>query len=96
MYILQKSYPNTHVTNIPNQHLFLGECKGVGLVPRGNNDNHILVLILTEDDGDWFISESGFSSFWIEDLKEQLQAAADWMERHATKDPSGYGYCFNT
>ena len=54
---------------------FKGRCKGVELIKRGINDNHICINILTEDDGNWFVSKSeiGFSSSWIDELIEQLQ-----------------------
>ena len=51
---------------------FLGSCKGVELIRRGENDNHICFDILTEDDGNWFSSKEPSSSFWIKDLIEQL------------------------
>lgn len=82
---------------VPNRHLFLGENQGVALVPRGPNDNHIKVVLLVGDDGYWFVTKNevvSFSSYWIKDLVEQLQAAKHWMAENAIRDPSGYGYCF--
>lgn len=82
---------------IPNKHLFLGENQGVALIPRGPGDNHIIVVFLVEDDGNWSVSRNqvvSFSNFWIRDLMEQLQAAEQWMVTNAVKDPSGFGYCF--
>ena len=53
---------------------FLGACKGVRLVKRGPDDPHICLLILTEDDDNWFPSKEPFSSFWLDDLLVQLNA----------------------
>lgn len=63
---------------------FKGECKGVRLRERAPNDNHICVEILTEDDENWFTSDSYFSSVWIDDLITQLQAAKAYVE---TQEP---------
>jgi len=89
--------------DIPNNHCFLGECCGVALVPRGEKDNHILFVILGEDDEQWFLQSydgkyncHGTSSYWMDDLLEQLNQAKAWLKRNAEKDPSGYGYCFKT
>lgn len=71
---------------------FLGQCKGVGLFPRGsNNDNHVCFAILTEDDGNWFQSDKGStSSFWLPELIIQLQAAEKWCQDNCTRDKWGY------
>jgi hypothetical protein len=45
---------------VPDEHLFLGRCKGVALVPRGKDDPHVCIYICTEDDGNWFISSNMF------------------------------------
>ena len=79
---------------IKNDHLFLGSCAGIALTKRGPTDPHIMFLILTEDDENWFISNNGFSSFWIDDLEIQIKKAKEWMENNAIKDPSGFGYTF--
>lgn len=36
---------------------FKGNCKGIRLTRRGENDPHIMVSILTEDDENWFVDE---------------------------------------
>lgn len=82
--------------DIPEEHLFLGKCKGIALVPRGKNDPHICLLALAEDDGLWFASGNAFSSFWADDLEKSLARATNWMKTHADKDPSGYGYVFRS
>ena len=75
---------------------FLGVCKGVHLDKRGENDNHITVQILTEDDGNWFASEKGFSSYWIDDLINQLQKAKEFLEKQEPDiyDGRQYGWKF--
>ncbi len=72
---------------------FLGSCKGVALEERGEGDPHVCLVILTEDDEHWFPSKNGFSSFWTDDLIEQLQAAKQWMEENCDSD-DGCGWKF--
>lgn len=79
---------------VPKDRLFLGKCKGVALVPRGKNDNHICTLILTEDDGNWFCSSNYFSGFWLDDLKEQIEKAKNWIIKNAIVDVNGVGFNF--
>jgi hypothetical protein len=72
---------------------FLGRCMGVGLKQRGPEDLHVCLVILSEDDGNWFASDRGFSSHWTDDLLRQLQAARRWMADNC--DPDGhYGWKF--
>ena len=75
---------------------FKGECKGIRLFPRGVNDNHICIVILTEDDGNWFVSDHYFSSFWTDDLIKQLQLAKAYMETQTPDIYDGvqYGWKF--
>lgn len=65
---------------------FKGNCKGVRLKKRGADDNHISVQLLTEDDEMWYEGDS-FSSYWIDELIEQLQNAKKFIE---TQDPDIY------
>ena len=73
---------------------FLGNCAGVRLVPRGDDDNHICVEILAEDDGTWQQGNE-FSSFWLDELIAQLQAARRYIKTQKP-DPEGFGYEFKT
>ena len=82
---------------------FLGECKGVGLSPRGEEggeegDRHVMFTILTEDDGKWHAGGAGgaasSSSHWLPDLEQQLEAAHTWLERNA--DFGEYGWKFRS
>jgi len=77
---------------VPNKHLFLGSCKGVALMPRGSKDGHICFLVLTEDDGNWFVSTNSSSSFWIDDLIKQLTRAKKWMKKNALKEGCGHRF----
>lgn len=81
-----------------NKIEFKGKCKGVKLIKRSENDNHICVIIITEDDENWFESETSFSSYWIDELIEQLKNAKSFLE---TQNPSihegrQYGWEFKT
>ena len=66
---------------------FKGDCKGIRLEQRAPNDLHIIMKVLTEDDGNWFVDEGhGFSSSWCDDLIEQIEDAQRWMKKHGVPD----------
>lgn len=100
-----KLYIDERKVTIPDERVFLGDSFGVVLVPRiihhpwdleenGEEDNHICFLIVSEDDGNWFLSEgSGASSSYLSDLKAQISLAEDWIKHNAVKD-GRYGYRF--
>lgn len=74
---------------------FWGNCHAVRLVYRGQKDNHICFEILTEDDGNWFVSKNCTSSFWLPELINILSAADNWMKENAKPDMNGniqFGY----
>lgn len=78
---------------------FKGECKGIRLVPRNSKDgdNHILVQFLTEDDGMWHEEEGLGSSYWIDELIEQLCDAREYIktqEPDIAENGKQYGYKF--
>lgn len=74
---------------------FKGGQFGVRLVPRGGNDPHVCIQLLGEDDENWFEIGNSFSSFWIDDLIQQLQIAKKAMEA-LPKDRHGYGREFES
>ena len=73
--------------------LFLGHCHGVVLSRRGEDDPHVVVQLIIEDDGNWFISLSNFSAFWLPELQDLLSEAEVWMMMHCEKISDG-GYEF--
>lgn len=78
--------------------VFKGNLKGIVLSKRGgDNDSHIKINIITEDDENWFTSsnENGFSSYWLNDLQEQLELSKKWMIENCIPDIHDgiqYGY----
>ena len=68
---------------------FLGNCMGVGINPRGINDDALMVTLLTEDDENWFSSNQTFNSYWLDEMITQLQAAKAYIEFQKDK-PNGY------
>lgn len=70
--------------------LFLGNCHGVRLVHRRKDDTHIIYEILCEDDGHWFVSDGGGSSYWLSELIELLQYVHKWMKENLVKDGCAY------
>jgi len=62
------------------RELFLGNCHGIGLSARGPKDPHIILTLLNEDDGHWFVSRNGcFSSFWAPELEELMTRVNTWL-----------------
>ena len=77
----------------PTIAIFLGDCCGVRLVWRGQNDPHVCFEILGEDDGHWFLKQSYSSSYWMPDLMKALKAAEKWMKANCKPDiHNGYQY----
>lgn len=76
--------------------VFKGELKGIVLSKRGDNDPHIMFTIISEDDGDWFKEVNNCSSsYWIDDLREQITEASIWLKNEALPDiyeGRQYGY----
>jgi hypothetical protein len=70
------------------EKVFLGACFGVGLCRRGPNDNHIVVKFLCEDDGNWGISTSGFSSSWLPEIAQLVGEAHEWVAKNCLPDMS--------
>jgi len=68
--------------------LFLGSCKGMACYLRGGeNDPHIMLAPLTEDDGCWFLSHGGSSNYWLYDMIYVLEAVDTWLK---TQEPDMY------
>jgi hypothetical protein len=82
--------------------LFLGDCMGLGLNPRGSrfggpNDQHILFTRLVEDDTLWSKAEGETSSAWLPEFIEVARAAQAWLEENAEPDVyenGTFGYRF--
>lgn len=72
-----------------------GQQFGVRFEKRGEDDPHVIVQILVEDDGNWFEVGSGFSSFWLDDVISQLQIAKATLELESEFKKDGeWGYKF--
>ena len=72
-----------------------GECHGVRLRKRSpeNNDYHILVDIICEDDGHWFETNTLGSSHWIPDFEKVLKTLNKYFKVRCEPDGK-YGYSF--
>ena len=70
--------------------VFLGECMGVGLTERDEDDNHVMFTLLVEDDENWFPNTEtgggGTSSYWLPELIGVLDEAHTWMKKHCEQD----------
>ena len=72
----------------------LGECVGIRFVERGENDNHILIRLITEDDENWTAGNIRLSSYWLDDLIGVCQRAKTKLKEEAIEDRNGWGYSF--
>ena len=79
-------------TPVPKQE-FKGQMFGVKLVQRDANDTHVCLQLLSEDDEHWSKVGTRFSSYWIDDLIEQLYTAKKALES-LPKAKDGFGYDF--
>jgi hypothetical protein len=66
-----------------------GNCHGVNLVHRSQNDPHALVQIFTEDDETWY-RQMTFDSAWLDELIKVLQTAQTVLKSRGIKDGNGY------
>lgn len=93
---VDKINPNIYIESLEGNFdvIFLGDCMGIGLSQR-SNDEHILFTILHEDDGHWFPSLNPASSFWINDLKEVIDAVVIYLNNWANRGEYGwtFKYC---
>ena len=85
---------HVYEVDVPMGHCFLGDCVGVVLVPRSDNDLHICVQPVVEDDETWHFGTGSFSSYWMPEFVEQVNRAMAWMQTHAQVDRDGYGWEF--
>ena len=69
-------------------------CHGVLLARRGVDDNHVVIIPITEDDDNWFTSSLGFSSYWLPRYIDVMNRAMKWINENCDKDESGYGWKF--
>ena len=70
---------------------------GVMLHRRGDNENdkHVVITLLIEDDGLWHEGVGDFSGYWVKDLQRLLK----WVNKYLETEKDlfkeiGYGYEF--
>ena len=77
--------------DIENQvHNIYGACTGVCIYQRSEGDNHLCFVTLIEDDGNWFVSTNGVSTFWLPDFTRVMSAAESWLEANAIRTKWGW------
>lgn len=69
-----------------------GECVGIRFVPRGKDDNHIIIKLLVEDDGNWYESGSSMNSYWLKDLIKVCKQAKVVLDSKAKREDFGYKF----
>lgn len=75
--------------DIEFRKVFKGRQLGIGLSEREPGDLHVIVTLLSSDDGNWFVSENGFSAYWLKDLEEVLEEVQVYLEKACTKSKFG-------
>lgn len=72
-----------------------GQFFGVELGPQGRNDAHVAFQIVSRNQPDdyWLCVGGTFSSAYLDDLIDQLQAARAHLQHSCDPDPCGAGYC---
>lgn len=93
-------YDNTEfiTSDLVFKHLILGDCHGIGFHARSHENNDVMVVLLTEDDGQWFASTdttSGFDSAWMPEYVELMKEGLKWLEENCDR-PGRYGWKFRT
>ena len=76
------------------RHVIFGSQFGIAFLQRGENDPHICLSILSEDDGNWFISKEDWSSFWLLDLQSVVLRTYEYLTKHCNIDRDGFGFEF--
>ena len=71
-------------------HTVYGDCYGICISKREDNDDHLCWTILVEDDANWFVSERGGSSFWLIDLQNVIEETITWLDNNAVKNRWGW------
>lgn len=71
-------------------HVEKGDCVGIVLNLRAPNDRHICWTLICEDDGNWFATTEGCSTYWLPDLEEGLNRTKTWLSNNATRDEWGW------
>lgn len=65
---------------------------GIRFDKRGENDRHVVLRLLGEDDGNWFDRDVYFSSFWLDELIRVLEQAKRDMQEGCESEQWGYKF----
>lgn len=107
-YVLRKHGYNINQHKLPPEYepirmddyvFIFGECNGVLLSKKGRDDDHIVVHLIGEDDGFWFISDSLGSSGWHDDFQNVMNCLAMYYKKECVPDMYDgvqYGYRFKS
>ena len=71
-----------------------GDTHGVVLKRRGKNDPHVIILPIAGDDDNWFLTASGWSSFYLPMYIRLMEEVQRWLEANCEKEPNGFGWRF--
>jgi hypothetical protein len=74
------------------EKVFLGKCHAIALSRRSKEDPHVMITVLTfdSDDGNWYRSDTSFSSYWTPELMSVFKEATDWLNRNCGLYQNGW------
>jgi len=78
------------------EHVITGSQFGVIFEKRGEDDPHVCITLISEDDGTWHVGGAGegFSSTWITDLAGVVKEAREWLDENCISSPDDFGWTF--
>ena len=97
MRIIHHGFRNECTEITEYEKIILGQCHGTMLRRRRQDDPHVMIDMLVEDDETWHTPPSGsFSSHWLPDYIRVMQETLAWLEANCDKDPLGFGWTFRS
>ena len=63
----------------PHRVFIFGSCVGAVLTERRENDPHVAITYLVEDDGFWSVLSSQISAYWIDDMLDLIKFVQNYM-----------------
>ena len=69
-----------HVEIDEHKMFIFGSCVGAVLTERRENDPHVSITYLVEDDGFWSVLSGPISSYWLGDMIDLNQCLHDYLE----------------
>ena len=78
----------------PHRVFIFGFCVGAVLTERGENDPHVIITYLVDDDGFWSGLSGQVSAYWLDDMIDLNKYVKDYLRDSGKfkELKGGYGY----